>query len=165
MTYGSNHQRDTQQYLRQQIEQASSVEQVLMLYDGAMRFLLQAKTAIEAGDIQARCNANRRAMEIVAYLIDLVNPETGGDVAKRLFGIYSGILKRMLEIDLRNDAAVCEELVQGFRALRTATAQALAQQQGIPTAGHGAAPAHGSVVAAAKPDDELLEKLRRNAVA
>ncbi len=160
MSYG-NHQRDTQQYLRQQIEQASSIEQVLMLYDGAMRFLLQAKTAIEAGDIQARCNANGRAMQIVAYLIDLVNPETGGEVAKRLFGIYSGLLKRMLEIDLRNDPAVCEELIQAFRSLRTATAQTLADQQGS----RASAPATGSVIAAPKPSEEELEKLRRNAVA
>lgn len=154
-----HHQRDmAQQYLRQQIEQASSVEQVLMLYDGATRFLLQAKAAIEAGDIQARCNANRRAMEIVAYLIDLVNPETGGDAAKRLFGIYTGMLKRMLDIDFRNDVSACDELVQGFRTLRTATAQALADQQGVK------AGATASVVAAPKPDEELLAKLR-NAVA
>lgn len=160
MSYG-NHQRDTHQYLRQQIEQASSIEQVLMLYDGAMRFLLQAKTAIEAGDIQSRCNANGRAMQIIAYLIDLVNPETGGDVAKRLFGIYSGILKRMLEIDLRNDPQVCDELVQALRNLRTATAQTLAEQQGKTPAATA-----GTVVAAPKlPSEEELEKLRRNAVA
>lgn len=160
MSYG-NHQRDTQQYLRQQIEQAGPVEQILMLYDGAMRFLLQARSAIEAGDIQARCNANRRAMEIVAYLLDLVNPETGGEVAKRLFGIYSGILKRMLEIDLRNDPAVCDELVQALRTLRIATAQTLAEQQGVALS----APSNGTVVAAPKPSDDELEKLRRNAVA
>ncbi len=159
MSYG-NHQRDTHQYLRQQIEQASSVEQVLMLYDGAMRFLLQAKTAIENGDIQARCNANGRAMQIMAYLIDLVNPETGGEVGKRLFGIYSGILKRMLEIDMRNDPHVCDELVQALRSLRMATSQTLADQQG-----KSAAPATNTVVAAPKPSDEELEKLRRNAVA
>lgn len=161
MSYGNSHQRDTQQYLRQQIEQAGPVEQVLMLYDGAMRFLLQAKVAIEAGDIQARCNANRRAMEIVAYLIDLVNPETGGEVGKRLFGIYSTLLKRMLEIDLRNDPAVCDELVQAFRTLRSATAQTLAEQQGVkPSVSNS-----GTVVAAPKPNEEELDKLRRNAVA
>jgi flagellar secretion chaperone FliS len=160
MSYG-NHQRDTQQYLRQQIEQASSIEQVLMLYDGAMRFLLQAKTAIEAGDIQARCNANTRAMQIMAYLIDLVNPETGGEVAKRLFGIYSTILKRMLEIDMRNDPRVCDELVQALRNLRMATAQTLADQQGAKPS----LPTTGSVVAAPKPSEEELEKMRRNAVA
>ncbi|TKW60699.1 MAG: flagellar export chaperone FliS [Blastochloris viridis] len=161
MTYGNNHQRDTQQYLRQQIEQAGPVEQVIMLYDGVMRFMLQAKTAIENGDIQGRCNANRRAMEIVAYLIDLVNPESGGEVGKRMFGIYSGMLKRMLEIDMRNDPRVCDEMIQAMRTLRTATAQTLAEQQGLKPA----VPAAGTVVSAPKPSDEELEKLRRNAVA
>ncbi len=145
------------QYLRQQIEQASPIEQVLMLYDGAIRFLQQAKLAIEAGDIQARCNANRRAMEIVGYLSGLVDPTTGDEAARRLFGIYNGMLKRMLEIDFQNSAATCDDLMEGFRTLRVATAAALGQQQ--------SAKPGGAVVSAPMPDAEVLEKLRRNAVA
>lgn len=153
-----NPQGMAQQYLKQKIEQAGPIEQVLMLYDGAMKFLLQAKAAIERGDIEARCNANRRAMEIVAYLIDMVNPETGGEAAKKLFGIYSSMLRRMLQIDFANDARVCDELVAHIRSLRTAMAEAVAAQQ------TQAKPAGGTVVAAPAVD-EPGAATRRNAVA
>lgn len=145
-----------QQYLRQQIEQAGPVEQVLMLYDGAVKFLLLAKSAIERGDVQARHNANRRAMEIVSYLLDMVNPQQGGEAAQSLFGIYTGILKRMLQIDFENNAAICDELVANIRTLRVAMAQALAVQQGVkptgtvvaaPTAEGGSAPVKRDAVA------------------
>lgn len=170
--YDRNGQRDmAQQYLRQQIEQAGPVEQVLMLYDGAMRFLLQAKAAIERHDIQARCNANQRAMEIMAYLLDMVNPETGGAAGKKLFGIYSSILKRMLQIDFENSAAVCDELVTNLRVLRTGMAKGLAQAQGnAQTATQPAAQAAvakpATVVAApSNTTDTPPDGVRRNAVA
>jgi flagellar secretion chaperone FliS len=158
MSY-SNHgnpQGMAQQYLKQKIEQAGPVEQVLMLYDGAMKFMLQAKGAIERGDVEARCNANRRAMEIVAYLVDMVNPETGGEAGKRLFGIYSTMLRRMLQIDFTNDPTICDEVVSHFRSLRTAMAEALAVQQGGPAAG---------TVVAAPAADAPAGTVRRNAVA
>ncbi len=160
MTYGppsNNGQRDgAQHYMRQRLEQASGVEQVLMLYDGVVKFVMQAREAIERGDIEARSNANRRAMEIVAYLLDMVNPETGGDAAKALFGIYTGTMKRLMQVDFQNSTEICDEVVANVRNLRAAMAQALAAQ-------NAAKPASGNVVAS--PAAESGEPTRRNAVA
>ncbi|RYG62276.1 MAG: flagellar export chaperone FliS [Alphaproteobacteria bacterium] len=160
MTYGppsNNGQRDgAQHYMRQKIEQASGVEQVLMLYDGAVKFLMVAKEAIARGDIEARSNANRRSMEIVAYLLDMVNPETGGEAGRTLFGIYTGLLKRMMQVDFQNNAEICDELITNIRTLRVGMAQALAVQS-------GGKPVTGNVVAA--PASEGGEPARRNAVA
>lgn len=162
MSYGHNgnggQQGMAQQYLKQKIEQAGPVEQVLMLYDGAMKFMLQAKGAIERGEIEARCNANRRAMEIIAYLIDMVNPEQGGEAAKRLFSIYTSMLKRMLMIDFENNPAICDEMVTNLRTLRSAMADALAAQQGVK-------PAASGTVVAAPTAEEPAAGVRRNAVA
>lgn len=158
-SYDPKGQRDNaQQYLRQQIEQAGPVEQVLMLYDGGIRFLLQAKKAIEANDIEGRCKANQRAMGIMAYLLDMVNPESGGDAAKSLFAIYSNLLRRMLQIDFENSAAICDEIVAHLRNLRAGMAQGLAQQQGVK-------PQSGTVVAAPSSTDAVPPGVRRNAVA
>lgn len=151
-----------QQYLRQQIEQAGPVEQVLMLYDGAMRFLLQTRAAIERKDIQARYNANKRAQDILGCLIDMVNPETGGEAGKKLFSIYTSMLKRMMQIDFENSVQLCDELVLNFKSLRGGVAQALARQQGVkPAASSGS----GVVVAAPASPDTLPEGMKRNAVA
>lgn len=143
------------QYLRQKIEQAGPVEQVLLLLDGAIRFLQQARVAIEARDVQARHNANKRAMDIVSHLLSMVNPETGGDAAKSLFGIYSSLIKRMMQIDFENSVAACDEVTANLRSLRTGLAQGLAMQQGIKPA----------TVVAAPTADVPVTGVRRDAVA
>ncbi|MCP5405129.1 MAG: flagellar export chaperone FliS [Pseudomonadaceae bacterium] len=115
MTYAPNL---AKQYQQQQIVNASAAEQVVMLYDGAIRFCNMAKEAIAAGDIQARHNSNKRAMEVVSYLLDILDHEKGGDVAKRLQMIYAFLLRRMLEVDFRNDPRICDEVVQHLQTLR-----------------------------------------------
>ncbi|MFZ2587072.1 MAG: flagellar export chaperone FliS [Alphaproteobacteria bacterium] len=107
-----------QNYLAQQVNTASPAQQVVMMYDGAIKFCLKAKEAIEAGDIQARHNANKRAMEIVSYMLDILDLEKGGDVARRLQVVYSFMLRRLLEVDFRNDPRICDEVVGHLRTLR-----------------------------------------------
>jgi flagellar protein FliS len=109
---------NAQQYQAQQIMNASPAQQVVMMYDGAIKFCLRAKDAIEQGEIQQRHNANKRAMEVVSYLMDILDMEKGGDVARRLQVVYAFLLRRLLEVDFRNDPRICDEVVGHLRVLR-----------------------------------------------
>ena len=111
---------NTNVYLQKQIESASRVEQVVMLYDGAIRFYLKAKQAIEQGKVEDRFNYNRRATDIITYLLDTLDVEQGGEVAERLSRIYTFILTRQMQIDLKNDTAAVDEIVGHLKALRKA---------------------------------------------
>ena len=126
-----HHKQNAQAYLQQQIEQADSFQQAMMLYDGAVRFLMQAKDAIGAGEIEARYNANRRAIDIVTYLLGLFDPATGGEVAKRMYGIHIGLLQRMAQIDFENDAAICDEVIGHLKTLRASLSKTRSDMQGI----------------------------------
>jgi len=147
----------TRTYLQQQIEQADSFQQTLMLFDGAVRFLTQAKEAIAAGDIQARHNANRRAVEIVTYLMGMFDPATGGEAAKSLYRIFMGLLQKLSRVDFDNDAAVCDEVIRHLRVLRENLAKTSSEMQATarPEARH----------AAEKPNDPVGGPVRRHAVA
>lgn len=127
----TNPYRDQQQaqayYLRQQIESASPAQQLVLLYDGAIKFTLVARDAITRGDIQGRHNANRRAMEIVSYLLEILDVDKGGEVAARLNRIYSHLLKRFLDVDFSNSIGVCDEILDHLRTLRASWDQ-LAKQ-------------------------------------
>lgn len=118
MTYGPPPQALAEQYKRQQILNATPAQQVVMLYDGAMKFCNQAKECIAKGDIQGRHNANKRAMEIVSYMLDILDIEKGGDVARRLQLIYAFLLRRLLEVDFKNDPRICDEVAEHLRILR-----------------------------------------------
>ncbi|NBV54222.1 MAG: flagellar export chaperone FliS [Proteobacteria bacterium] len=129
-----------QQYLLQKIEQANPAEQMVMLFEGAIKFCLQAKEAIGRNDIEARYNANRRVVEIVSY--DMKN---GGEVAQRLMRIYSFLLQRLMEVDFSNSAAICDEVVGHLRLLKGSWEQ-LARQANANVASGAVA---GSVAAGA----------------
>lgn len=144
-----------QQYQQQQIVNASPAEQVVMLYDGAIKFCGMAKDAIGEGDIQKRHNYNKRAMEVVSYLLDILDHEKGGEVAKRLQLIYAFLLRRLLEVDFRNDPRVCDEVAEHLRILR-ASWQKIVVNERAKLAGAGPAPAD-------KPAEG--QPLRRSAIA
>lgn len=117
MTY-ANPRPNAKHYQTQQILNASPAEQVVMMYDGALKFCQQAKECIGNGDIQGRHNANKRAMEVVSYMLDILDLEKGGDVALRLQTIYAFLLRRLLEVDFRNDPRICDEVMTHLRTLR-----------------------------------------------
>ena len=122
------------QYLLQQVANASPAEQVLLLLDGAVKFLLKARACIEAKDIAGRYNNNKRAMEIVGHLSDSLNMEQGGAVAARLHMIYLKLGQRMVEIDIQNSVQVVDEVVDNIRRLRTAWGEAVRAETTRPAA-------------------------------
>lgn len=117
------------QYRERQLLGASPAEGVVLLYDGALRFVAQAKEAIGRGDIQGRHNANARAIAIVSYLMEILDPEQGGDVALRLMGIYAFLLKRLIRIDFENSPEICDEVRRHLQTLKTSWDAIAAQER------------------------------------
>ncbi len=106
------------QYREKQILNASPAEQIVMLYDGAIRFLRQAQKAIEEGNIQERYNNNKRAGDILAYLLSTLDAEKGGEIAGNLERLYNYMLQRLMMVDMKNDPQAAEEVINRLRELR-----------------------------------------------
>jgi len=68
------------------------LQQIVMLYDGAIKFLRLAAADIEAGDITAKAEHTNRALDIVAYLQSILDFERGGEVAPALDALYASIM-------------------------------------------------------------------------
>jgi flagellar protein FliS len=109
-------------YLHQQVTSASPLQQLLMLLDGVIKFVSRARECIIAKDIQERHNNNRRAMEIVAHLLGMIDVTNGGEAAVRLRRIYGFMLRRLGDIDIKNDTAICDEVIDHLRTMRAAWA-------------------------------------------
>lgn len=108
------------QYLAQQVNTATPAERIVLAYDGIIRFLLKAKAAIEAKDIKTRYESNKRAADIISYLADTLDAEQGGEIAARLLKIYKHCLIKLIDVDLKNDAAAIDEVMVHMRTLRSA---------------------------------------------
>jgi len=92
---------------------------VVLLYDKAVLSLKGAIEAIGRNQIEARWRANNRAMEIIKHLILTLDMEKGGEIASNLEAIYGYMLRRLLDVDMKNDARAAEEVIQLLEPLRS----------------------------------------------
>lgn len=97
---------------------------IVMLYDGAIHFLKQARIGIQNRDYQKKNATLLRAQDIVFELNASLNMELGGDISKHLRSLYSFILKNLIRVNIKNDVelldrltAILEELAGAWRKI------------------------------------------------
>jgi flagellar protein FliS len=106
----SNHSNLTN-YVQQKILSASPLEIVAMLYGKAIDEIREARQQLAADNIELRGKAIAKACDAICELDSSLNMETGGDLAKRLRGLYRYFLVRLLDANLqRSDEPLAEVL-------------------------------------------------------
>ena len=100
---------------------------VVMLYDGAHRFLFQAAHAMRQGDIASMNGRMQRAEAILTELRNTLNHEQGGEIAGRLEAIYAFCQRHLLEARLKRDPARIEQVMKLLAELRDAWDQIAAK--------------------------------------
>jgi len=107
-------------YRQTQVQSRTPLELVVMLYDGALKFMSAARDAIERRDIPARRDAISRALAIVSELQSTLNMEQGGELARSLDDLYGYANMRLLDAASQNDVAPINEVHKLFTTLREA---------------------------------------------
>src|SRR4051812_46577219 len=101
---------------------------VVMLYDGAHRFLFQAAHAMRSGDISTMNNRMQRAEAIINELRGTLDHKNGGENAGRLESIYAFCQRHLLDARLKRDAERIEQVMKLLADLRQAWDQGAAKQ-------------------------------------
>jgi len=96
----------------------AKTRQIVMLYDGAIRFLSQAKEAMEQGQIERRFNTLNKVYDIIVGLQTCLDFEAGNTAAQALYDFYSSIDSRILQLQRTDDAAMCAELIAEMKEMR-----------------------------------------------
>lgn len=94
--------------------------QIVMLYDGAIRYMRQAGEAIKENRIEDRYNLLVKASEVILGLQGCLDFENGGQVAVILHDYYSSIDARIISIHRSNNADMCEQIVSELKDMRDA---------------------------------------------
>ena len=76
---------------------------VVMLYDGAIRFLKQAIIALEQNDYAAKGVHLTKAMDIIFELNTILDMEQGGQIAQNLRSLYNFMHRHLSEANLKKD--------------------------------------------------------------
>lgn len=100
-----------QSYQTNAVQTASPGELTLMLYNGCLKFIAQAKKAIEDKDVEARNTNLLKAQKIIQELMITLNMEY--EVAKSMMTMYDYIYGRLVEANIKSDISILEE-VEGY---------------------------------------------------
>ncbi|MGE0863523.1 MAG: flagellar export chaperone FliS [Vicinamibacterales bacterium] len=105
-------------YRSTEVTSRTPLELVVMLYDGAIRFVGAAREAIGRGDIRARSQAISRALAIVSELQNTLDIERGGEMAESLDDLYRYLTQRLVQATVSNDVSALDEARRLLETLR-----------------------------------------------
>lgn len=124
--------------------ESNPIQQIVMLYDGAIKFLRLAAADIEAGDITAKAEHINRVLDIVIYLQSILDFEHGGEVAPALDTLYLNVMAMALRASATLDAEAMRQAAEMLAPVRDAwavNAEHLAAPAYAPAYTHGSTPA------------------------
>lgn len=95
------------------VDGASPHMLIKMLFDGLVLSLNAARGALERGDIAEKGRQIGKAVRILEEGLKAgLNPAQGGDIAGNLAALYDYCVSRLTLANVRNDAALVEEVVR-----------------------------------------------------
>lgn len=90
---------------------------VVLLYEGAIKFLGQAKQDLEAGDYKAKGEHIAKALAIIDELDSCLDLENGGEVAGNLRGLYHFMIRHLNEANIHRDPQRIQDVIDCLRDL------------------------------------------------
>jgi len=110
-------------YQRNQITTARPEELTMMLYNGALRFVVQAKAAIEKQDLAKAHSLMIRTQEIMTELMLTLNPDY--EISESLLNLYDYMKRRLIDANIQKDIVILEEIENMIVELKTTWGQAM----------------------------------------
>ena len=96
--------------LQSEIESATPYRLIQMLMEGAITKMTAAKLCIRNGQIAGKGENISMAISIISGLRASLDKESGREIADNLDNLYEYMERRLLEANIRNDAAILDEI-------------------------------------------------------
>jgi len=100
-----------QAYQQNSLNTASPGELTLMLYNGCLKFIHQAKLAIQSNNIEEKNSNLVKAQNIIQEFMVTLNMDI--PMSKDLMSMYDYLHRRLVEANMKNDVTILDE-VSGF---------------------------------------------------
>jgi flagellar protein FliS len=111
------------QYKENSINTATPEELTLMLYNGLVKFIMQAQSAIDAKNMEKTNNGIIRAEAIIKEFQATLNMDY--EVSESLDLLYDYMYRQLIEANLKKDKDILEEVLGYAKELRDTWAQAM----------------------------------------
>ncbi|MDK2791869.1 MAG: flagellar secretion chaperone FliS [Deferribacteres bacterium] len=117
-------------YLKNEIEGATKGKLILLLYDGAIKFLRQANRAIESKDIPGAHENIIKAENILYELMSTLNMDAG-EIAENLLKLYDFMVWKLIEANKEKNAEKVNSVIKLLLNLREAWKEIVEKEQEI----------------------------------
>jgi flagellar protein FliS len=85
---------------------------IVLLYDGAIKFMKLAIKELEANNFEAKGKYINKAQDIINELNAVLDMNAGGDIANNLRKLYSFMSNRLSEANLKRDPKIIREVIE-----------------------------------------------------
>ncbi|MBF0602632.1 MAG: flagellar export chaperone FliS [Nitrospirae bacterium] len=133
MSYG------LKRYKTSQANTASREDLLILLYEGAIRFLERSIKEKEGKNLSEHKMYLRRGLAIVAELQATLDFQKGGELAVQLFELYSYMMDRLTEANIKQDMEQIRIVIRNLGTLLEGWREAVKQVQGQAAASAAAA--------------------------
>jgi len=118
------------QYKENSIYTSTPEELVLMLYNGLVKFIMQAQSAVEEKNYERANEAIKRAQDIVTHFQCTLDMRY--EISKDFEKVYDYMYKRLLDANIKKDKSILREMLVYAKDLRDTWTKAmkLAKHQG-----------------------------------
>ena len=112
----------TQQYNTYKVagEAHTGAYQIPALYEGCVKFMYQAKEAIQNKNYESRFNEVHRVSSIIAGLRECLDFDKSPDVARVLDDYYGMIDFQLLTLQSNDDEALCDQIISSLKQMHQA---------------------------------------------
>jgi flagellar protein FliS len=125
--------KDIKQYQANNINTATPEKLMILLFDGAIQFLIKAKTAIAENNFQERSTNIDGARKIIRELMRTIDLENGNDVSKQLFRLYNRMAMNLIKANVQRNTDKINEVIEDLTNIRWGFQKAIEIQSGVTT--------------------------------
>ena len=133
------------EYRQNEIATSSQGKLIVMMYEGALKFVTLAIEGIDDQDLSKKGKYINKAHDIINELSCALDMKKGGDVAQKLESLYQFILHQLTVANIKSDRKTLESIVNVITPLMEAWKELLVKRsnsgisndpQNLPTQAH-----------------------------
>ena len=110
----------TKVYQKAAVSTLDQKKMIVLLYDGAIKFLSIAANKMNAGDAYEAHTNLIRGKSIVAELLASLDLNAGGEIALNLQRLYAYMFNTLIDANLQRDVSRVKEVIELLKQLREA---------------------------------------------
>ncbi|GEM_PF-236388 len=115
-------------YKNTQINTASREQILLMLYDGAIKFMKQSREAMNNNNYEKSHNKNLKAQDIVTELMASLDMDVMGEAGDNLYRLYDFTLHSLVQSNVKKDPQFIDQALDVMEDLYSAWDEIINEQ-------------------------------------